>query len=228
MHPRDIARQLREFAEQASDLGEELGPLVIKLDNPQATGQTVRMEFEYQGVVTQSTGEDWDDVKLLLSTANPTVAGVMPTLQPWFLGRAGWSGGDIGGTLETGKGFFVPPSAAGVMGSASDVLESRMDAAIEGSGAVVFAVPGLRSIAGDGSERQVVEVTDQLPVSELDRVVVKSLAISDGEAPVPAPDSGLLEWRIAVEDGAYKEIDFRFSVTAPVGTPALRAMEMLF
>ncbi len=41
--------------------------------------------LHYKGKVYQSSGEDWQDVKLTLSTGNPQQAGVKPTLQPWWL-----------------------------------------------------------------------------------------------------------------------------------------------
>ncbi|MFV2061289.1 MAG: mucoidy inhibitor MuiA family protein [Gammaproteobacteria bacterium] len=37
------------------------------------------------GQVRQHTGEDWNNVKLTLSTSNPTVGVKMPNLQPWFV-----------------------------------------------------------------------------------------------------------------------------------------------
>jgi uncharacterized protein (TIGR02231 family) len=39
----------------------------------------------YKANVFQSTGENWRDVKLKLSTANPTLGGVKPDLQTWQL-----------------------------------------------------------------------------------------------------------------------------------------------
>ncbi len=36
--------------------------------------------------VSQSSGEDWKDIKLTLSTGNPTESGSKPNLQPWRLG----------------------------------------------------------------------------------------------------------------------------------------------
>ncbi len=39
----------------------------------------------YKGRVYQSSGEDWKDVKLTLSTGNPQQSGVKPVLQPWWL-----------------------------------------------------------------------------------------------------------------------------------------------
>jgi len=35
--------------------------------------------------VTNNTGEDWNKVELSLSSSNPTLGGVMPTLSPWTL-----------------------------------------------------------------------------------------------------------------------------------------------
>jgi len=39
----------------------------------------------YKANVSQSTGEDWKNVRLKLSTANPTLGGVKPDLQVWHL-----------------------------------------------------------------------------------------------------------------------------------------------
>lgn len=41
--------------------------------------------LSYRANVYQATGEDWKNVKLTLSTANPSIGGVKPELQPWHL-----------------------------------------------------------------------------------------------------------------------------------------------
>jgi uncharacterized protein (TIGR02231 family) len=43
------------------------------------------VELTYVGVVQQSTGERWEDVGLSLSTARPSLAAVLPELEPWYL-----------------------------------------------------------------------------------------------------------------------------------------------
>ncbi|MCX5776381.1 MAG: mucoidy inhibitor MuiA family protein [Candidatus Firestonebacteria bacterium] len=48
-------------------------------------GGSNSVEFAYHGLVTQSTGEDWKDVQLSLSTAKPYLAGNAPQLTPWYL-----------------------------------------------------------------------------------------------------------------------------------------------
>lgn len=39
----------------------------------------------YKANVFQSTGADWNNVKLSFSNANPWIAGTVPTLYPWFI-----------------------------------------------------------------------------------------------------------------------------------------------
>jgi uncharacterized protein (TIGR02231 family) len=47
------------------------------------------VELSYYGTVSQKTGEDWADVKLVLSTAQPAIGAQVPELPPWYL-DAGW------------------------------------------------------------------------------------------------------------------------------------------
>ena len=44
-----------------------------------------KAELSSFAVVRQTTGEDWSDVQLTLSTARPSVGGRMPELTPWYL-----------------------------------------------------------------------------------------------------------------------------------------------
>lgn len=46
-------------------------------------GQPIELLMKAQ--VTNNTGEDWNKVDLSLSSGNPTLGGVMPTLNPWTL-----------------------------------------------------------------------------------------------------------------------------------------------
>lgn len=44
------------------------------------------VNLAYKANVYQSSGEDWEEVKLTLSTANPNESGTKPTIQKWNLG----------------------------------------------------------------------------------------------------------------------------------------------
>jgi hypothetical protein len=43
------------------------------------------INLQYKANVFQSSGEDWKDVKLFLSTGNPNENGTKPTVNPWYL-----------------------------------------------------------------------------------------------------------------------------------------------
>ncbi|MEM7299125.1 MAG: mucoidy inhibitor MuiA family protein, partial [Bacteroidota bacterium] len=47
-----------------------------------------KLKLEYKADVFQSTGVDWDHVKLSLSTADPNKSGVLPNLDTWYLNFA--------------------------------------------------------------------------------------------------------------------------------------------
>ncbi len=44
-----------------------------------------KMELSYYGMVQQGTGEDWNDIKLTLSTVDPVSVKKLPELTPWFI-----------------------------------------------------------------------------------------------------------------------------------------------
>lgn len=43
------------------------------------------LQLNYKAVITQNTGENWKDVKLILSTGNPTVSITKPIMNPQYL-----------------------------------------------------------------------------------------------------------------------------------------------
>ncbi|PKP45974.1 MAG: hypothetical protein CVT94_16190 [Bacteroidetes bacterium HGW-Bacteroidetes-11] len=45
------------------------------------------LSIVYNANVYQSSGEDWKNVKIRLSTSNPSLSGEVPALDPWYLGR---------------------------------------------------------------------------------------------------------------------------------------------
>lgn len=103
--------------------------------------------LSYLGVVQQSTGEDWTDVSVALSTATPEVGGTLPALSPWRLGDR-----RVAGALLQRQGLVV--AGGGTPAVASDLLAEDMTADIEGTGALVFELPGRKTVVGDGSAQR--------------------------------------------------------------------------
>ena len=59
-----------------------------------------KIELTYNALVWQNTGEDWKDVTLTLSTAQPVMGGSQPTLSPWFIDVYGGTKGAIQGFVR--------------------------------------------------------------------------------------------------------------------------------
>jgi uncharacterized protein (TIGR02231 family) len=188
-----ISAQLRAEEEQAKELGEKLQPLLIKLENPLATGMQVRVDLEadkagpveiglryqvggarwwpaynarldeasghvaleYYGIVSQQTGEDWADVALQLSTADPSTSGTVPELTTWYLGQDAYNQGySVVDNLMGGRGLYQTPAQQAQPAASGSMVDSQMTAGVRGSGAVVFDIPGARSVQGDGSQQR--------------------------------------------------------------------------
>jgi hypothetical protein len=47
--------------------------------------KTKMVEFSFYGMIQQTTGEDWNDIKLTFSTADPLSVKNLPELEPWYL-----------------------------------------------------------------------------------------------------------------------------------------------
>lgn len=48
-----------------------------------ADSSASKIDISYFAVISQSTGEDWKDVNIEISTAKPSVYGALPELRPW-------------------------------------------------------------------------------------------------------------------------------------------------
>ncbi|HLP16340.1 MAG TPA: mucoidy inhibitor MuiA family protein [Bacteroidota bacterium] len=75
------------------------------------------VQLEYRGAVQQSTGEDWTNVDLSLSTARPDVGGVKPDLATWFVNEA--------------QPVVVQPFMRNTAGGARSLMKKTEDAAVQ-------------------------------------------------------------------------------------------------
>ncbi len=62
------------------------------------------INLKYKAQVYNNTGNDWSDVKLTLSTADPNLSAAHPELSPWYLNRYN------PGTKSSGKKYYAPES----------------------------------------------------------------------------------------------------------------------
>ena len=128
------------------------------LDGSQAT-------IEYDALLTQRTGEDWDNVKLTLSTAQPTVAANPPVIQPWYLDiRQPMLRTRAGLEVEAASTPPAPSMAPGRAMTPSDqagedrramLEELSADASVGGGGpSVTFELPRTVTVKTNATKQQ--------------------------------------------------------------------------
>ncbi len=123
--------------------------------------QTGAIELAYYGNVRQQTGENWDNVKLSLSTARPSVGARMPELEPWWLNFIQPIAAAAPRTLgyarnEVAKNKFVAGADADIATEPAPAPLEYEQAQIESSGvSVVFEIKIPATIPSDGEEHRV-------------------------------------------------------------------------
>jgi len=140
------------------------------------------LEITYLGQVTQTTGEDWVDVPLVLSTARPALAAVLPELEPWYLAPVVALPSIPLPLAEAAAGMPAAPSVPPemleqVVAAAAEPAEMEaVTAQVESAGAsVTFRLPQKASIPADGEPHKVTVAIARLE-PKLDYVSVPKLA----------------------------------------------------
>lgn len=124
----------------------------------------------YKGAITQSTGEDWNDIPLTLETATPTFGVGVPSLIPWTLSiyrppivkskgmRLGGRGGGPSASLAASPAMALRRmSRRSPSSMAMDELEDEsimqyrgLAVSSRGNISATFTVPGTITIPSDG------------------------------------------------------------------------------
>lgn len=165
------------------------------------------MELRYFGLVRQSTGEDWSNVSLKLSTANPSLGGKHPDIQPWRIRER--SPVQAASSSRSLSALDAAPEQASAMWNAVAVnsfvsddmtqnlpveepaVDVRLAAVQEQGASVLFAVKGTSTVDSDNVEHRVAVSTTTLPahfrysaVPKMDNhAYLKAKAINQSESP---------------------------------------------
>ncbi len=115
------------------------------------------VELVYKAKVNQSSGEDWNQVRLSLSTGNPAIGGERPQINPWYLNF--YQPRPYGIRSDSAYDLKSAPAAAqgAVMSKAEDLQEMRNVAVImnENQLSSTFEIQQPYSIPSDGQDYQV-------------------------------------------------------------------------
>ncbi len=172
------------------------------LDSASAT-----VDLERLASIAQKTGEDWSNVKLTLSTAQPRQSPVGPEPQPWLLTYIPPQ------PVSAGYASAPPPAAAPVMQrmevSGRRSIKAGEDFApptfeTQSTFATEFEVPGRVSLASDGREVSVMLAQQSLPVHQYLRVTPRldksAVVMADAERPQGVWPAGNMQ---LFRDGGY-------------------------
>lgn len=135
--------------------------------------QNNKLAVNYLGVISQRTGEDWQNIKLTLSTARPNLGGNVPELNSWLINR-----------VEEPK-LLTGSSAKASMDYSAPMIASQQEVAMDavrqmasvdlGMTSASFNIAKPTSLASDGSQQKVTITELSLP-SKLNYITVPKLA----------------------------------------------------
>lgn len=145
-----------------------------------AAGDRSGTTIEYDALIVQRSGEDWKDVKLSLSTAQPTRASSPPAVEPWYVdvyvpapeqAPAAGTGG-IAVMADAAPAPAIAPGAPPVSGDPGNAeLKKQLEAmsagaAIQDNGvAVSFDLPRAVTVPNDADKRQRTRIASLAPTT---------------------------------------------------------------
>ena len=154
--------------------------------------QEKQLNLTYLAEVKQSTGEDWQNVALVLSTAKPGLGTLPPKLEPWYIdahkpvpstiarSRKKQQARSLSASEES---YSAPVASAAMMEDADELVErpesyreaETVAATVAQSGSVVtFDVSGGGNIPSDGTPYKVTIFRDRYP-ARLEYVAIPRL-----------------------------------------------------
>jgi uncharacterized protein (TIGR02231 family) len=137
--------------------------------NARATDITQPVNISYNAQVYQTSGEDWDNVNITLSTGNPQLSGTKPILYPWYLrfySPAPMASKSIQGRVASAamQEMEAVPAKKSRMADLDDVITaSSFTQVVEGQTNIEFEIGLKYTIPSDGKQRNVAIRDYELP-----------------------------------------------------------------
>src|SRR6267154_2245501 len=157
--------------------------------------------LERQGAISQTTGEDWTNVRLKLSTGQPRLSPQGTEPRPWKLSLFSPHTDRLS---EISSGVVAAKAPAQLMRAKTDELRQETPVELQTAFATEFEVPGAVSLPSDGRKLTVSLAKLSLPVKMRLRVVPRLDALAVVTAEVERPEGVWLAGDIQLyRDGNY-------------------------
>lgn len=112
--------------------------------------------LQYRASISQSTGEDWDEVDLTLSTASPQLGTDIPSLGPYKIGPPYRATKSMGSMKKRKASVTIQPTFTSVQYDPIQIGSSGMAhataSAVEGATSTTFVIAGRSTIPSDGDQ----------------------------------------------------------------------------
>lgn len=173
------------------------------------------INLQYKANVFQSSGEDWKDIKLFLSTGNPNESGTKPVISPWYLKYA-YAYQPVINTIQgtytpgTVKGRITDEKGNPVAGASVLVKGTRTGTTADNNGFYSINVPtgntsivissiGMETMEVQASSNGYSNITMKENIASMSEVVVTGYGLQGRVAGVQVDD----------EDGSGQQLKIR-------------------
>lgn len=180
----EVLIEVKEASEVILDLSYIVyGPTWQPFYDLRVSSNNKRMHITYNALICQNTTENWDNVQISLSTAQPNISGQQPELAPWHISKMDhhyfdeMSAMPLGSAMEKTRGISSSPKKAKQMMPSEEAedfeplsQEEAPELDIESSDietkatSVVFNVPGKNNIISDNHQHKVTIMMYDFPV----------------------------------------------------------------
>ena len=192
------------------------------------------VNITYKANVSQNSGEDWGNVKLTLSTADPSQGSASPSISPWYLGFnnrvlyqrnefSRHSGVIKGRVLDSSDGSPLPGVNVIIkgttVGTATDIDGYYSIPLTNNAHTLIYSFIGMESQEVSIGNNNEMDVSLNMDDRQLSEVVVTALGISRSSAPMgySSRDYSYKKEtkKIIAASPVVKQIDMEYKVTLP-------------
>lgn len=117
------------------------------------------VEISYYGSVSQNTGEEWDGVKLYLSTARPSISARLPELHPWWIDFSQYADVDKKPKYPGDYSLHLDEVTAGK--PFYDTLMAQTS--VKKGLSVTFGITEMQDLPPDGTQKKVLIMKQRFP-----------------------------------------------------------------
>ncbi len=196
------------------------------------------LELAYKANVQQSSGEDWQEIRLTLSNGTPNQSGVKPELRPWYLGYNQSTG--LGGTvtygnpstsftqvrgkvLENEENTPLPGVSIAVkgtsVGTATDANGNYSLSLPTGARELVFSYVGFVTQTIPINSSPMINVSLAPDIRSLSEVVVTAYGISGGDNSTGRGDRDYQRKQKTTVPIEVAEVEGQTSISFEIATP---------